>query len=775
MKIYRSIIKYPVSTALNILSLAIAFTGIITIVQYVSYEKSFDKHNINYSTVYQLQIDGKESTVPAVYSPVLRKNVADIVDITPLWFAGGYISIQKQDEKPKSYYISNVYANDDIFNIFTCNFIYGSDKDALKKANSIVLTERVSKKLFGNINPVGKTIKFRNQEYTCTGLIEDLPETSSFKTESFTSFETLLEKENSFAKLWSEWSFRIFLRISSPERYNEVLKSINSIDEINKVLHKSLDRESDGDRHFTLQPMSNLHFLEGGMYQTVNPVVLDVLILLAIILAIMGIVNFINLLTSQAVQRSKSFAIKRILGASRYRLFFQIIIEAIIISLVALGIALLLHGYFYPTIETKLDIKGLSFEGRQQWYIYFTLFTIVYAIVASIYPAKYITSVDVAQTVKGTYRFSGAGKKIRNILLTMQFVFTIVLLIGSIAIEKQIAFWHNYNTGIEKENIVYFTISSEIGKHKEAFNKELSKLKNVVDYTYSWFIPGGVGMGWGRVINGQQITLYTWPVDERFLDFFNIQIVEGRKFSSNQKADLNSFIVNEKAVEEFNWNKPLEIKMIGFDFEGPIIGVCKDFNYSSLKEKIVPMQFWLTDTRLNTLMLKISEGNMTSALSSITSLWQKFEPKQTIDIHFLDESLNDQYGKEEKIANFIEAITLWTILLTLTGLMGLAIFVTQQRTKEIGIRRANGASVGEIIMMLNYSFVKWILFAFIIGSPIAYIAVDKWLENFAYKTHISWWIFAFAGILTLVLSILAVSIQTFRVARKNPVESLRYE
>jgi putative ABC transport system permease protein len=453
----------------------------------------------------------------------------------------------------------------------------------------------------------------------------------------------------------------------------------------------------------------------------------------------------------------------------------QIIIESIVISLFSLFIALVLHSLLFQTIEDVLQIDGLSFANREYWYLYFIVMAVVYGFIASIYPARYITSTEIAQSIKGVVKFSGKGKRVRNILLILQFSFTIMLIIGSIAINKQIMYWHNFNTGINTESIVYLHTTSNIKEHSDAFAKELLKDNNIIDYTYSSFVPGAVWMKWGRTIDDQNISITCWPIDERFLDFFNIEITEGRKFSENIEADKDKFIINQAAVKTFNWDKPLEKKMQGFGFDGEIIGVAKDFNFSSLKENIQPMQFWLTNERYYVIMLKISNGNITESIKHIESTWNKFEQEATFGYTFLDDKLQEQYAREEGIAYFIEFVALWSILLSITGLLGLALFVARQRTKEIGIRRANGASIKEILLMLNYDFVKWVLIAFVIAAPVAYYAVNKWLESFAYRTEISWWVFALAGLFTLFISVLAVSIQTFRVASKNPVKALRYE
>ncbi len=772
-KIFQSIKRYPVSTGLNVLSLIIAFSGIITILLYISFENSFDKHHENYETIYKVQVHNDGGTVPAIMSSVIKRDVPEIAAITPMWFTNNLISLPNTNDKDKFYHKSMLYVENDIFDIFTFDFVLGNKENALSKPNTVVLTKSLSESLFGTVNPVGKDVSINSQIYNCTGVIKDLPKTSSFYTDCLLSFETLLQQENKWVEEWSEWSFVIFAKINKNETPENIVSKLNSIKEIEDRYKE--EGETTLDDFFYLLPLKDMHFTNTGMFSYANPTVLNVLYLLAFILAIMGIVNFINLLTSQAMQRAKSFTIKRVLGASRLNLITQIIIESVFISLLSLLVALLLHNLFFQSIEDVLQIDGLSFAGRGYWYFYFIAMAIIYGFVASLYPARYITSTQIAQSIKGVMKFSGKGKRIRNILLVLQFSFTIMLIIGAIAINKQIFFWHNFDTGIQTESIVYLNTTKNIKEHSDAFAKELIKDNNITDYTYSSFVPGAVWMKWGRTINEQNVSITCWPIDERFLDFFDIEITAGRKFSENIEADKDKFILNEAAVKEFNWDKPLEKIMPGFGFEGEIIGVAKDFNFSSLKEKIQPMQFWLTDGRKYVIMLKINKGNITETIKHIENTWNNFEQEATFDYKFLDEKLQVQYSREEGIAYFIEFVALWSILLSITGLLGLALFVARQRTKEIGIRRANGASIKEVLIMLNYDFVKWILIAFFLAVPVAYYAVHKWLENFAYRTEISWWVFVLAGVFTLIIAVLAVSIQTFRVAHKNPIKALRYE
>ena len=771
--IYKSITKYPLSTSLNVLSLVIAFSGIITLLLYVSYEKSFDKYNKNYERVYKVTVGKDGASVPAVMASVIRENLPHVEAISPLWHTRRLVSIPKVDEKAAVFSTSGFFAENDILDIFTFNFIYGNRENALTLPNTIVLTQSLATKLFGDKDPLGQTVNLQDEAYTCTAVVADFPDNSSISADFITSFVTYSQDPNHWTNSWEEWSFRIFLKIDNTENYSTVLANLNGIKELND--HIRDDELNESKNSLFLLPLKELHFGTDGQYKSTNRILLDVLVLLAIILAIMGMVNFINLMTSQAMQRAKVFSIKNVLGASRGQVVSRIIFESVAISLFALAIALILHSVLSPMLENVLQIKGLAFYNRESWYFRFVFMAVVFGLIAGFYPAKFITSVDVAQSIKGGILFSGKGKTIRNLLLLIQFSFTILLIIGAIAIEKQIDYWQNFDTGIQEENIIYLPTTDAIRKHEDAFTREVLSNPNIQEYCYAQFVPGNVGMGWGRTVGKQQISLWVWPVDERFIDFFGVQIEDGRKFSSNLEADKNNFILNRAAVTEFQWQKPTERIIPGFGFEGQVIGVCKDFNYATLKNKIQPMALWLTDERHNIFFVKAGKKHIKGIIAHLKDSWYKFEKKADFDYHFLDQFSERLYEKEERIAHFIEFVALWSILLSLTGLLGLALFMARQRTKEIGIRRANGATITEIIIMLNKSFLRWILLAFVIATPIAYYAINKWMENFAYKMPLSWWIFALAGGTTLIVAIVAVSLQTFRVAAGDVVEALRWE
>jgi len=771
----KAILKYKTSSVLTLLSLIISFLGIIILTLYVLFEKSFDQFNKNASSVYRFETIQYGSSVPAAIRNLITDKVPEVEDLTVLMHYEGKVTTPKLAETNMSFHASLLYATNSFFNIFTFPLKLGDSSAALKEPYTIVLTESYAEKLFGAANPIGESVLIDGRTFKVTGVMNDFPKNSSFRYDCLPSFETF-SKENQYGiDQWSEWSYNIFVKLQPGSNPIEVADKIGKIPEVDEQINEMKSRFPN-QPFLILRPLLTIHFVPEIGYAYANPKILNVLILLAFILALMGAVNFINFSTSQAPLRAKSLSILQVLGAGRFSSMGQIIAESVLLSMLALVISMVIYWLSYSGIESLFSITGLQLTGRYSYIIWFVLFAIVYGVVAGLYPAKYITSSPLAQTVKGKPHFTGKGKIFRNTLLTVQFVFTIALIASAFIIEKQLNYWRNYDIGINKEHVVYLSTTSELQKHYQAFADELMKNNDIKDYTYSQFVPGAVWMGWGREVDGQQIQLKSWPVDDRFLDFFGIKIIKGREFQKESLADVNSFILNKKAIEKFGWNdNPLEKKINGFDFTGPVIGVADDFNFSSLKEDIQPMLLWFTDARKMNLMLRLKPGNYTQTVAYIKSVAQKFDPKNPVEVKFLDDSLNKLYDKEEKMAHLIEFVAMWCMLLAITGLLGLIIFICRDRIKEIGIRKVNGAKVSEVVIMLNKDILQWVVIAFIIAAPISWYAMNKWLESFTYKTELSWWVFGLAGLISLIISLFMVSLQTIKASNRNPVEALRYE
>ncbi len=776
-RIFKSVLRYKMSSGLTLLSLVTAFTGIIILTLYVSWEKSFDTFHENADSVYRLETVLYDDNVPALMSKTIRENVPEVEQITALAVNRGKITTPKLNETNVNFVESSVFVEEGFFDIFTFPLIMGKKETALKEPHSAVISESLSQKLFGGANPVGENIIVQGITYKVTGLMKDFPRNSSFRTNCLLSFSTHIEESSlDYFNVWDEWGFTVFMKLQPGVSSETVAKKISKIDVISGQEElKNLAGQNNASCTIFLRPLKQIHFAPGAI-NGVNPVILDVFILMILILSVMGAVNFINFATSQAPLRAKALSVSRFLGGRRISAMGQLIAESVILSLVAMAVSFLIYKISYRSIESLFGISGLDMEGRSVFILVFALFAVVFGIIAGLYPSRYVTSPPLAQSVKGNIHFSGKGKSFRNLLATVQFVFTIGLIASSFIIEKQLSYWRNFDIGIDKEHVVYINTTGAIKEHYQAFAGELMKDKDITGYTYTQFIPGNVEMGWGTVIDGQNIQMKCWPVDEHFLDFFGIEIEEGRKFGYNENSDINAFILNRKGVEKFGWDNVLERQVTGFGFAySPIVGVSKNFNFSSLASEVEPMVFWRTNGRKDKLLLRLSPGNYTQTVAYIKDIASKFDPKNPVDVKFLDDSLNELYNNEEKTARFVEFVALWTILLSVIGLLGLVVFISRDRIKEIGIRKVNGAKITEILTMLNKDFVKWVAIAFVIATPVAWYAMHKWLENFAYKTTLSWWIFALAGLLALGIALLTVSWQSWRAATRNPVEALRYE
>ena len=769
-RLLKTIFKYRLSSILTLISLTVAFLGIIVLSLYVSYERSFDGFHKNKKDIYLMSFNfDMGSALPVPMGELIRSEVPEIersVTMREWWNNEFYRTDQTLRDAVRT---KALHASADFFTMFDFPLIAGDAKTVLSIPNSVVLSETLARNIFGTVDVVGKQLLASGNELTVSGVMKDMAKNTSFLCEAVVPLDL---KKNSD---WSEWSFSIFFQLKNGADKAVVERKITDIERIAETSKQIAERYSPKADAVDLLPLSKIHYGSNGyMFTSINKTVLGVLSLLIVVLLVMGAVNFINFSTSQAPLRAKSLSVQQILGAVKWRARLQIIGEAVILSLMALGLSFIIHSLVFQRLENLFQITGLSFKGRELFYAGFVLFAVIFGVIAAFYPSRYITSPPISQAVKGKMFFSGKGKNFRNVLITVQFVFTIALIAASLTIEKQLHFWNSFDIGIDKENVLYLQTSNVLRKSHQAFADELMKNADITNYTYTQFLPGRVGMGWGREVDGMQIQLQAWPVDDRFIDFFGIKITEGRAFRQGE-ADTDNFILNEKAVQQFGWEKPLEKKFEGLGGMGEVVGVAKNFNYASLKGEITPMVFWRTDSRKFNILIKTRGGNFTQIRKYIEETAKRFDPDGTFEARFLDEALEQQYSKETRMARFIEFVSLWTILLALTGLLGLIVFISRDKVKEIGIRKVNGATIFEVVRMLNKNVLIWLGIAFVIATPVAWYAMSRWLENFAYKTALSWWIFALAGMAALVVALLTVSWQSWRAASRNPVEALRYE
>lgn len=767
--IFRNLRRYKLVTFFNLAGLSISFASVIILAIYLWNEFSYDKSNENYKQIYMLKLHLIENgqtleynTLPNPLADLLQKNIPELQQLCS--FAWGPQSYSKPSNPDKIYNLNTWGVDSTFTDIFTIK-IKSGNSHPLQGKNKIIISEKVAKKIFGNENPVGKILISDNKiKYTVDAVFYDLPYNFSNRFEAYCSFP-----DYNWINLWSEYSFIHFYKIPESANIDTIYSKIRNIPFIKDNFLK--DENINNNYKFELVPLKDLHFKEGSG----NKLFVNTLLLVAVLLLFMALVNYINFAVANTRKLLKAAAIRQVSGETKASVFIVAVAETVILFLVSFIVAIVICYLALPQMQNIIGYPVVLTDYSLLLFVCMILF-IVTGIVSALYPAKILTGMQPATALKGIVSKDVNKWTLGKIFTVVQYAISIILITGVLFIEKQISFIRNFDLGFDKENIIVISTTGSIQKQEKAFVNELLKNNNIIDYAYSQFVPGGVGMNWGRTIDGKYVSFVCWPVDQRYLNFMGFEIVKGRNFSDNIDADENNFIFNQTAIKQFDWQKDNIGKSIpGFSFKGKLIGIVKDMKYASLHSEVKPMAFWLTKTRHNELSLKISGKNVKQTVDYIKKVYSDFEKKYPIDYRFLDEQLDSLYKSEEKQASLILIFSIVSIFISFIGTLGLIIFITEYRVKEIGIRKVNGATINQILLMLNKSFIKKIFVAFVIALPVSYLSVKMWLQSFAYQTELSWWIFALSGLVIIIVSVITVTIQSYIAARKNPVEALRYE
>ncbi len=755
-------------TLFNLLGLSISFAAFMLLSIYVWNEFTYDRNNEKFNDIYRLSLivedggDIRESVrLPNPLADLIEESLPEVDGLCS--FAFGPKTFARKSDPVAGYDLKTIAVDSTFTDIFTVRIKSGS-QNPLHGNNKIIISDKAAKRLFGDEDPVGKILLANFKEpYTIEAVFYDMPVNSSFQYEAFCSYPT-----EEWIDDWTEWSFRHYYLIAPG---TDIAKLNDKILDL-PVIQDNFSHYSDINLSFAFTPLGEIHFSNDG---SGNLMFSRTMVLVAVLLLIMAFINYINFAVANAPKMIKSVNLKNIMGESKRNLFLLLVSESVLLMVLSFIVALLVCVF---TIAFWQDIFGydLNLSDHYALIIACLFLFVTLGAIASILPSRIITKVNPVLAIKGIMSFSTKKWISGKVLTVIQYAISIILITGVLFIEKQISYVKNYNLGFEKENILVVRTTNDIRKQEDAFVEELMKNPNITDFAFSQFIPGNVGMSWGRNIDGKQVNFVCWPIDERYLDFMGFKITDGRKFSSNIDADENNFIFNQKAIDEFGWEESAIGKRIpGFDFEGEVVGIVDNIKYASLREEVQPLAFWLTKTRHNRVSLKILNEDISGTIEHIKKVYGQFEENYDISYRFLDESLDAMYKSEEKQAELILIFCIISIVISIIGALGLIIFMCEYRVKEIGIRKVNGASVKEIILMLIRSFFIWILIAYLIAVPASWYLINTWLENFAYKTSMSWWVFALAGVITLIISLLTISWQSWIAATKNPVEAIRNE
>ncbi|MBN2347595.1 MAG: ABC transporter permease [Bacteroidales bacterium] len=775
----RNIKRFPVYSLLNITGLAIGMTCTFLILLWVLDEISYDKFHKNANELYRVlenQYYGGGEIFPVVVTPnplapALKEEFPEIIRSSR--FTDNYWLVQKGDE-----FINEKFAavDQDFLEMFTVQFLAGDITNALKEPHSVVITEDMAKKYFDEENPIGKTMKInKNFIFTVTGVIKEYPNNSHLQFNLLVPFKYLKETGTDLDN-WGNNSIYTYVELQKDvdhkilnekitgfiKKYNEGSTTEIFIQNIKKVhLHSSGKFTADIDGHGDI---ANVRIFG----------------IVAIFILLIACINFMNLSTAQSARRAKEIGMRKVSGANKGKVIVQFFGESILIAFVAHVIAMIFVELLLPGFNNlsgkQLDVNYNSYK------LYLGLISIIIftGLLAGSYPALFLSSFKPLNVIKGVISRNPGNSSLRRILVILQFSLSIFLIICTLIISSQLNYIQNRKLGLNKENISYFRFGEDIRQKRTTVKDELVKNPNIISASVSNQIPTSIlnssdGLSWEGKSPDEDILFHMVSVDEDYANTFKLELHEGRFFSKDFPSDSLSVVINEKALDIMGIEDPIGKTLSLWRYNLKLIGVVKNFHFKSIRTKIEPLIMFMNQDSYNIYFMRMNPDNIISTVEYIEKIFKKFDPASPFHINFLDKDYDNLYRSEKQMSKIFNYFSLLAIFISCLGLIGLSSFMVERRTKEIGIRKTNGARTIEIFTLLSKEFVLWVLISFLIAAPVAWYVMDKWLQGFAYHTNLNWWIFILAGLLCLIIAILTISWQSYWAARKNPVEALRYE
>jgi putative ABC transport system permease protein len=770
---------------IKISGLAIGMACCTLILLFVRYELSFDDFHDNKDRIYRVlsELDLTHGTeiIPLTALPLAQaikydmKEVACVTRITD-----GYRRLLTIDNR--KFFEKLNYADADVFDIFTFPLILGDSKTALIDPFSMVISEDIAEKYFGKENPVGKTIKVQNdQDYKITGVMRNLPGNSHLRFNILVSFSSRNNEERVKGNYWdrfsNDYTYVLLAEGIGPQELENSFPSLMA-----KHIPAKEDRYN-----LHLQPLKSIHFstYNYDIARTTNRDYLYAYSAIAFFILLIACINFMNLTTARSSGRAKEVGIRKVVGAHRVQLIKQFFAESVAMALLsvigAAGLVMLGLPSFNRFIRGELTFNVFNDLVLLLGLLGISLFV---GFVSGSYPALILSAFEPSKVLKKVFDKRAKGFSFRTISSVLQFSISIVLIFATLVVYAQIRYMKNKDLGFNAEQVVAIPLTSRsLRDRTEAFKSEILRNPSVVSASASFGTPAS-GQGSGRSFipdgypEGESIYMETLFVDYDFIETFGLTLVSGRDFSREFSTDTeHAFILNEAAVKKLGWDNPVGKKFSEGDSEGEgkVIGVVKDFHYESVLNKISPMVLTMRPFQFSYISARVNLENVSQTLSFLKAKWQEFAPEYPFEYSFINEEFDRYYNFERRQGQLFTYCSILAIFISCMGIFGLASFTAEKRTKEIGIRKVLGASVSGIVILLSKEFIKWVLVANIIGWPIAYFVMKRWLQNFAYPVDISLWIFALSALLVLGIALLTVSYQSVKSALGNPVDSIRYE
>jgi len=797
---FRSLWKNKGYSAINTLGLAIGLATCLLILIYVMDELSYDRFNKKAERIYrvdpEINFGGTHFILAVGPDPLgatLKKDFPQVEQYVRFRNYGGF-SVKKGNEIiPEN---NVIYVDSTLFDVFTLPAIEGDFKTALNDPSSIVITERIAKKYFDTKNAVGKILEVNGSaNYKVSAVIENIPTQSHFNYDFFVPLHSDESKENS----WLSNNFNTYIVLKKGSNPKQLESQFDAV--INKylgpqaqaLLNSTMDELKKNGSYvkYSLTPLTRIHLHsnktgELGANSSIQYVYIFSAI--AIFILLIACVNFMNLSTARSSNRAREVGVRKVLGSNKKSLITQFLMESVLISFIALifaiFIAQLLLPYFNQLAGKQIEMGWFT----KPWLLPALIsLVLIVGMLAGSYPSFYLSSFQPILVLKGKLAGGFKSSWLRSSLVVFQFTISVILIVGTVVIYFQLNFIRNKRLGFDRDNVLIVQNGYALGDHAKSFRNELANIKGVDGVSMTGYLPTSDYRNDSPLFpeasldQKSAVSMQNWYVDENYIPTLKMQLTKGRNFSSEMLTDSSAIILNESAAKLLPFKDPINQTLYYVTSLASkttkayhIIGIVKDFNFNSLREQVTPLALFYEEQR-GRIAVRFHTANMSSLISQIENKWKSIMPNQPFSYSFMDEDFNNIYQGEQRIGKIAISFSVLAILIACLGLFGLVAYAAEQRTKEIGIRKVLGASVTNIMQMLSKYFMKLVIVAMLIAFPVAWYFMHRWLEDFAYKVNISWWIFFAAGLVALLIALITISFQAIKAALANPVKSLRTE
>jgi putative ABC transport system permease protein len=802
----RSLWKSKGFTAINILGLTVGLATCLMILLFVMDELGYDRFNKKADRIYRIDADiqfGGNRMILAVtpdpMGPTLKKDYPQVEQYVRFRNFPGKFLVKKGNQNFQENRVQ--FADSTLFAVFNLPLIHGNPETALVDPGSVVLNETMANKYFNSLDVVGKSIVINDtNNFKVTGVMKDMPSQSHFVSDFFISMSTNAESREN---MWVFNNFNTYLLLkpgADPKqvtvRFSDMLDKY-LFPQIQQMLGSSKDAFKKGGNfaNYSLMPLRDIHLRSNKTGEMgINSDIEYIYIFsgIAILILLIAGVNFMNLSTARSANRAKEVGVRKVLGSLRSNLIAQFLAESILVSLIALILAVALVSvglpYFNHLSGKNINMDFFSRPGLQISLLGLAIFI---GILAGIYPAFYLSSFAPIKVLKGVLSTGFKTGRLRSTLVVFQFSISIFLMISTVTIYNQLKFIRSKDLGFNREQVIVLQNTDVLGSQTKAFRAECMRIRGVENITMTGFLPtNGIRNEAPMFLDPtldqkRAISMQIWNVDEHYIPTLGISVSRGRNFSEDYKTDYDGVIINESTARLMGYKNPLDKNLyIPKDFHAAqsaentlkfhVVGVIKDFNFNSLREPVSPLVFLLGPAP-NNIAIRVHTADLPGLMAKLNKVWLSMAPAQPFESSFMDDDFNHIYDAEQRIGSIFINFAVLAIFIACLGLFGLVTFAAEQRSREIGIRKVLGASVNNIVGLLSRDFMRLVIIAALIAFPVAGWAMHRWLQDFAYRVNIGWWVFLVAGLLALIIALVTVSVQAIRAALVNPVESLKAE